>query len=82
VIIVDAPALQFPHSSSHGLRCVSFGQAGDQPYRLDAYADHLADEPDDVFLVVGPVGIGADAAALVLGHLVLVDDPIQGAAVT
>src|SRR5262249_10276569 len=49
--------------------------------RLDADADHLADQPDDVFRVVRPVGVGADAAAFVLRDLVLVDDPCQGAAV-
>ena len=38
---------------------------------------NLADKADDVLLVVGPVRVGADAAAFVLAQLVLVDDPLQ-----
>jgi len=41
----------------------------------------LADEADDVFGVVGAVGVAGDAAAFVGGHLVLIDDPIEGGAV-
>ena len=48
---------------------------------FDADADDLADEADDVFGVVGVVGVGADGGALVLLDVVLVDDPIEGAAV-
>jgi hypothetical protein len=44
---------------------------------LHADADDLAHEPDDVFLVVGPIRVGADAAAAVFGDLILIDDPIQ-----
>ena len=50
-------------------------------HSLNADAYHLPDEPDDVFLVVRPVRVGRDAAAVVFAHLVLVDDPFQGAAV-
>ena len=49
--------------------------------RLYADANYLADEADDVLGVVGSVGVGRDAAALVGAHLILVDDPFQGAAV-
>ena len=49
--------------------------------RLDADADDLADEADDVFFVVGVVGVAGDAAAFVGADLVLVDDPIERAAV-
>jgi hypothetical protein len=41
----------------------------------------LADEADDVFGVVFAIGVADDAAALVFVNLVLVDDPIEGAAV-
>ena len=51
-------------------------------YRFQADAHDLADEADDVFFVVGAVGVGADAAAFVGLDAVLVDDPLQGAAVT
>ncbi len=51
------------------------------PHRLQADAHHLADQADDVLLVVGPVRIGADAAALVFRNLVLVNYPLQGVAV-
>ena len=61
------------------------GQAVHDFYRFDADADDLADEADDVFLVVGVVGVAGDAAGRrgdsVLFNLVLVDDPIQRAAV-
>src|SRR6478735_484890 len=56
-------------------------QGGDDLHRLEADADHLADKANDVLGVVGPVGVGTDAAAGVLGDAVLVDDPLQGAAV-
>src|SRR5262245_62961519 len=51
------------------------------PHRLQAHADHLPDEPHDVLFVAGPVRVGADAAALALFDLILIDDPLQGAAV-
>jgi hypothetical protein len=41
----------------------------------------LADEADDVFFIVGVVGVAGDAAALVDADLVLIDDPIEAAAV-
>jgi len=41
----------------------------------------LADEADDVLLIVEVAGVAGDAGAFVGGDLVLVDDPIEGAAV-
>lgn len=43
--------------------------------------DHLPDQADDIFRIVGAVGVGFDAAKFVLGHLILIDDPIERAAV-
>jgi hypothetical protein len=45
-------------------------QAVHDASRLHADADDLAHEPDDVFLVVGPVRVGADAAAAVFRNLI------------
>lgn len=56
-------------------------QSGDNPHGFHADAHHLADEADDVFGIVGAVGIGANAAALVLADLILIDHPLQGDAV-
>ena len=50
-------------------------------HRFQADAHDLADEADDVFFVVGAVGVGVDAAAFVGLDAVLVNDPLQGAAV-
>jgi len=60
---------------------VPFRQAIDDLHRLDADPDHLADQTNDIFRVLGAVGIGADAAALVLGDLLLVDNPIKSTSV-
>src|SRR5947209_7793503 len=62
-------------------RAELFRQVPDNSHRFQADAHHLADEAHDVLLVVGPVGVGTDAAAFVLADLILVDDPLQGAAV-
>ena len=57
------------------------GKAVHDSHGFDADADDLADEADDVFLIIGVVGVAGDAAAFVGADLVLVDDPIEGAAV-
>ena len=49
--------------------------------RLQADADHLADEAHDVLRVVGAVGVVDDAAAFVGFEAVLVDHPFEGGAV-
>jgi hypothetical protein len=41
----------------------------------------LAHEADDVFFIIGVVGVAGDAAAFVGADLILVDDPIESAAV-
>jgi hypothetical protein len=41
----------------------------------------LPDKADDVFRVVRPVRIAANAAPLVFADLVLIDDPFQRAAI-
>ena len=46
-------------------------------YRLQAHADHLAEQAHDVLGVAGAVGIVDNAAALVGLDAVLVDDPIE-----
>jgi hypothetical protein len=54
------------------------------PNKLDCFeadGDHLADEADDVFRIVGAVRVVDDAGAGVGGDAVLVDDPLKGAAV-
>jgi hypothetical protein len=48
---------------------------------FEAEADDLGDEADDVFGVVGAVGVEADGAAGGFGDLVLIDHPIEGATV-
>ena len=57
------------------------GERIDDLHRFDADADDLADEADDVFFIVGVVGVAGDAAAFIGADLVLVDDPIEGASV-
>ena len=57
------------------------GEAADDLYCLDTDADDLADEADDVFFIIRVVGVAGDAAAFVGADLVLVDDPVQRAAV-
>ena len=49
--------------------------------RLQAHCDDLAEEADDVFGVVGAVGVVGDAAAFVGAHLVLVNHPFEGGTV-
>ena len=61
---------------------VGFGEGIDDLDGFDGDADDLTDEADDLFGVVGAVGVGRDAAAFVGGDLVLVDDPIEGGAVS
>ena len=67
------------------LRCCAWfelcWQAADDVDRFDADADDLADEADDVFFIIRVVGVAGDSAAFVGADLVLVDDPIEGAAV-
>lgn len=41
----------------------------------------MADKADDVFFIIRVVGVAGDAAAFVGADLVLVDDPIEGAAI-
>ncbi len=53
-------------------------QGGDDLDRLHTDTDDLADEADDV---LGFVGVRADAGALISLHAVLIDDPLDGAAV-
>ena len=53
----------------------------DELHGFDADAGDLADEADDVLFIVGVVGVAGDAAAFVGALLVLVDDPIECAAV-
>lgn len=63
------------------LLCVVGGEGVDEFYCFDADADDLADEADDVFLIIRVVGVAGDSGAFVGGDLILVDDPIEGAAV-
>jgi len=48
---------------------------------FDAHANDLPYEADNVFGIVGAVGVGGDAGAFVGGDLVLVDDSFEGGAV-
>lgn len=57
------------------------GEGVDDFHGFEANADDLADEADDVFFIIGVVGVAGDAAAFVGADLVLVDDPIEGAVV-
>ncbi len=63
------------------LRRVALRQGGDDLGRFHADADDLSDEADDVLRVVGVVGVRADAGAFVFLDAVLIDDPLDGAAV-
>ncbi len=63
-------------STREGLR-----QPRHNPASFHAHLHHLTHQANDVPRVVGPVWFGLDGPALVLAHLVLVDDPFQGAAV-
>jgi len=51
------------------------------PHRLQTRGHDLFDEADDVVFVVLAVGVVGDVGAFVGGNLVLVDDPVDGAAV-
>jgi len=51
------------------------------PHRLHAHPHHLADEADDVLLILFAVRIALDAGAFVFAYLILVDHPLEGAAV-
>jgi len=57
------------------------GEFADEADGFKADGDDLADEADDVFGIVRAVGIVEDARALVGGDAVLIDDPLDGAAV-
>ena len=61
--------------------CVLLRQRVDNLHRLDAHPHDLAHEADDVFFVVGIVRIAGDAAPLIGADLVLVDHPVERAAV-
>jgi len=41
----------------------------------------VAHEANDVLFIIGSVGIGANASAVVFGYLILVDHPFQRAAI-
>lgn len=63
------------------LRRVVRRQGGDDLDRFHTDPDDLSDEADDVLGVVGVVGVRADAGAFVFLHPVLIDDPLDRAAV-
>ena len=56
-------------------------ELGDGFLVFDGDGDDLADEAEDVFFVVGAVGVAGDEAVVVFGDAVLVDNPIEGAAI-
>ena len=56
-------------------------EGGDELLGFEGDGDDLADEAEDVFGVVGAVGVVDDAGAGVGGDAVLVDDPFEGGAV-
>ena len=57
---------------------VERGEAGDNLLRLQRDGNDLADQAQDVVVVVIAVGIVDDAGAGGGGDAVLVDDPFQG----
>jgi hypothetical protein len=61
-------------STSVQMGLVPGREVADEGEGFEAEADDLAEEADDVFGVVGAVGVESDAAAWVFGDLVLVDD--------
>ena len=63
------------------IRRIVLRQGGDDLDRFHAESNDLPDEADYVLGVVGVVGIRADAGAIVLLHAVLVDDPLDRAAI-
>jgi len=62
-------------------RKVERGEGGDDLLSLQRDGDDLADETEDVLVVVFAVGVVDDAGAGVGGDAVLVDDPFEGGAV-
>ena len=54
-----------------------FRHSTDDADCFDAHSHYLSDKADNVLRVVGLVGVGADAAPLILANAVLVDDPFQ-----
>ena len=56
-------------------------EGGDDLLGFEGDGDDLADEAEDVFGVVGTVGVVDDAGAGVGGDAILVDDPFEGGAV-
>ena len=68
-----------PRGSSGGE--VEGGESGYHPLGFEGDGDDLADEAEDVFWVVGTVGVVDNAGAGVGGDAVLVDDPFEGGAV-
>ena len=56
-------------------------QPAHNPHRLQTHPHDLAHQADDVFGVVGPVGVAGDAGAFVGFDAVLVDDSFDGTAV-
>ena len=53
----------------------------DDAHGFEADADDAPEQLHNVFRIVGAVGVGANAALLIFGHLVLVDHPFEGAAI-
>ena len=57
------------------------GEGGYDFHGLEAEVDDLGGQADDVLGVVGAVGVAGDVGAFVGGHLILVDDPVEGGTV-
>jgi hypothetical protein len=49
--------------------------------RLNTHPNNLTHEPNDVFFIIRVVGVTDDAAAFIRADLVLVDDPVECAAI-
>ena len=77
VVSFDAVPTHVARSSFRGARDRQRWQARDNPLRLQADGNHLADQADDVLLVVGAIGVARDVAALVAADAILVDHPFQ-----
>jgi hypothetical protein len=56
-------------------------ERADDARRFEADRDDLANQAEDIGWIVSAVGVVGDAAALVGGDLLLVDDPFEGGAV-
>lgn len=67
-------------SARFWLRVRQEGQRRNKVIGAEADGYDAGDEADDVFVVVGAVGVLADAGAFVFGDLVHFDDPVQGGA--